>query len=85
VQPQHFGTVPHFHPNGEADFHDQCLRDCAKNLESGKRGWGLLRVSYREFKDLEDIVDEYIEDFVKGGREPLIRATNAQLYNSIPR
>jgi very-short-patch-repair endonuclease len=83
--PQHFGFVHYFHPNGEEDFHDQIRRDCAKNLYAREQGWGLLRISYKEYKDLEQIVDQFIGDFIKGGRVQLFRVSNATLYNGVPR
>jgi very-short-patch-repair endonuclease len=82
---QHFGVVPHFHPNGEEDFKDQLDRDLRKHRECRRRGWSLLRIGYPLYKDIEQIVDQFIEDFIGGDREQLFRATPADLYNSVPR
>lgn len=83
--PQHFAVFPFFHDNGEDDLQDQIARDCAKNRYAREHGWSLLRISYKEYKSLEQIVDQFISDFVEGERKQLFRATNAQLYNSIKR
>lgn len=83
--PQHFDIVPFMHPKGIDDFVDQVERDCAKNQYARQKGWSLLRISYREYKSLEEIVDKFISDFVEGGREQLFRVTNAELYNSVPK
>ena len=82
--PQHFALHAHFHES-EEDLQDQIGRDCAKNRYAREHGWSLLRISYKEYKSLEQIVDQFISDFVEGGRKQLFRATNAQLYNSIKR
>lgn len=83
--PQHFDIVPHMHSNGIDDFVDQVERDCAKNQYARQHGWSVLRISYKEYKSLERIFDQFVEDFVEGGREQLFHVSNKELYNSIPK
>lgn len=80
--PQHFARHSLFH-SSEEEFQDQVQRDCAKNLYAKDQGWSILRISFREYKSLEQIVDRFIADFVVKGRKQLFHVSNAQLYNSI--
>lgn len=76
--PQHFRFYPHFHES-EGDFHNQIERDLAKNRYARDQRMRLLRISYKEYKNLEEIVDDFLES------NEQFKATNANLYNSIPR
>jgi hypothetical protein len=52
-------------------------------LYAREHGWGLLRISYREYKSFEPIVDAYISEFIAKG--PYIGTSNAKMYAEIPR
>lgn len=81
--PQHFRFYPAFHVNGHRDFEEQARRDRLKNAYARDHKWSILRISWTEYGRLGDIVDDFIKDFVGGGRKRLERFTDAELCNQI--
>jgi hypothetical protein len=78
--PQHFENVYWYDSNG-SDLEDQICRDLAKNRYAADNGMSLLRVSYREYGDLEMWVNAFLEKCSKTTEQVMI-PSNPALYNN---
>jgi predicted adenine nucleotide alpha hydrolase (AANH) superfamily ATPase len=78
--PQHFERVFWYDPNG-SDLKDQICRDLAKNRFAADNGMSLLRVSYKEYNDLEKWVNMFLEKCNNADGQVMI-PSNPALYNS---
>ena len=77
--PQHFESVAYF-GGGPTDLYDQIRRDCTKNNWARDLGYSVLRISYQEYDRVEEILDDFLKDALKG---QTFRCSNAALYNAL--
>lgn len=77
---QHFEMVYWYDSNG-SDLEDQICRDLCKNLYAAQNGMSLLRVSYKEYGDLDSWVNKFLEKCSKTTGQVMI-PSNPALYNN---
>lgn len=73
---QHFAPIEFF--GGEKSFKSAQKRDKKKTNYCRKHNIGLLRISYRHFKTIDNVIDKYIKEFEKDNT--LIYFTDDDLY-----
>jgi very-short-patch-repair endonuclease len=79
--PQHFEKVFWYDSDG-SDLRDQICRDLCKNRYAADHGMSLLRVSYKEYADLETWVNTFLEKCNNKENGQVMIPSNPALYNS---
>lgn len=81
--PQHFQSVDYF-GSGPTDLNDQMRRDLAKNRTLWRCGYSLLRVSFEEYKTMDDIIRQFVMD-VDVSDKQILRTSNDSRYRDLQR
>lgn len=79
--PQHFRSISFGGP--PTDFHDQVCRDLAKNHWAFKSSMSILRVSYKEYNNIEKWLERFIHEVEAKGWKQNLLVSNAELYNQL--
>jgi very-short-patch-repair endonuclease len=79
--PHHFGSF-RYPGSKETDFEDQVRRDRAKEQAAWSNGWSVLRISYKEFREMEKWISMGIENILADPGQLRI-TSNTELYGGL--